>query len=144
MHGAPEVAIFAGGGIQVTSARLICWQHTYPMAGITAVAPFTLPADRMGPWLGAVWSALWFFVWTTAAILGGGAGGEAIYIVAAMLLALGSLALAVVAARWARSKKDVHGIMITTGGVPVRPIVSQDPAFVGAVVAALNQALQMR
>lgn len=134
--GRQEIPIFSSGGVQVTSARFMCWQQTYPMGGITSVAPFTIYASKNGPQFLAFWSGLWCVVWAIYLCMGGGGGAFAMLLFSAACLA-GCI-------WWTRSLKDSYGVMITTAGMNVRAVISPDVTFVHAIVAALNQALAMR
>jgi hypothetical protein len=131
-----ETPIFNVGGVQVTTARFICWQQTYPIGGITSVSPFTVFASKSGPNGWGVWSALWGVIWFVGLLNGAGANAVIGFIFSALCVA------ACVA--WARSKKDSYGVMITTAGMNVRAVVSADREFVGNIIGALNYALSMR
>lgn len=132
-----EVPILSVDGVQVTSARFICWQQTYPIGGITSVSPFTVPASKGAPTLAAFWSGGWALIWLVSAIISGGGGQPIVFF-------LFSVACTVGCVFWARSLKDSHGVMITTAGMNVRAVVSPNLQYVHAIVGALNQALAMR
>lgn len=131
-----ETALFAAGGVQVTTARFVCWQQTYPMGGITSVSPFTIQAARTGPYALAVFSAFWAIVWFASLVWDPNAPAVLMLLVSAGLVAAGIM--------WGRSRKATHGVMITTAGMNVRAVASPDGVFVQQIVGALNQALSMR
>lgn len=55
MYGArPEFTILQEPGVLVTSARFVVGQQTYPIANLTAVAPFTIPGSILGNVIGAI------------------------------------------------------------------------------------------
>lgn len=129
-----EVHLFSEQGIQVTSARFVVFQQTYPIAGITSISPFTIPAQRAGLILGAL-----FFGLCTL----GGCGlmlGDDHNPVGVIVFGL-FMGLCI----WgAVSRKPMHGLMISTAGMNVRALTSQDFNQVQRVMAALNQAIAMR
>ena len=47
--GQQETVLLSEPGLQVTTARLVVGDLTYPIATITSVAPFTVRADMRGP-----------------------------------------------------------------------------------------------
>jgi len=138
-----EVMLFNGNGIQVTSARLVCWQQTYPIANITSVAPFSVYPSHGGTTFGIFFGVCLALV---ALVIGGigvaaKSSGAIGYGVVFGLVGIGLVVVCILAAR---AKKPTHGVMITTAGVNVRAISSADTALVQAVIAALNNAIAVR
>lgn len=125
-----EVQLLAEWGVQVTSSRFIVGMHTYPIAGITSVAPFHIPAERSGAIVGAIIFGLLGIIvgWTAGSVLAFLFFGviAAIFVVAALL------------------KKSVFGVVIATAGMQHRALVTHDGVHVTRVVNALNQAIAMR
>lgn len=131
-----ETPLFNAGGVQVTTARFVCWQQTYPLGGITSVAPFTHRAKKGGAYFGVIFSAAWALVWLLSLLIGGEGAAAVMMII--------SIGIAAACVFWLRSLKDSHGVMITTSGMNVRAVVSHDATFVHQIVSALNHALSMR
>lgn len=128
-----EVPLLAEQGIQVTSARFIVYQQTYPINGITSVAPFSFQPSRTGPVVGAILFGLGTL---------GGLGA---------LRHEGSIGMPFVCALltgacvwWFISIKAQHGVMVSTAGMQHRALVTTDQGLVARVVHALNQAISMR
>ncbi|MBX3188399.1 MAG: hypothetical protein KF819_15385 [Labilithrix sp.] len=124
-----EYPILSEQGVTVTTARFVVYQQTYPIAGITSVAPFQQPASRGGPILLACLFGLMMFVGFAGGAIGGGL----------FFLVLMGICIAVAA-----SRKDTFGVVVWTAGTNVRALVTHDGAFVGRVVVALNQAIASR
>ncbi len=141
--GRHEQPIFAGGGVQVTTARLVCANQTYPIGAITSVAPFVIPADQSGPGCGlfaGIAGALGSFVMFAI-----GLAAESVSLLAMFgPLAVICIAVVVGCAYWRTTRKPSYGVSISTAGMQVRAVVSPDQAFTHAVIGALNQALSMR
>lgn len=131
-----EVPLFAGPGIQITTARFVVGHQTYPIGGITTVAPFSVPAQTGGP-IAMIGLGGFFALCGAAGLVDGNAGalfGSMLF--GAPLIAGGIL--------WYRSRRATHGVVITTSGMNVRALVTQDIALVHGVVQALNQAIASR
>lgn len=124
-----EVPILAEQGVQVTTARFVCYQQTYPIAGLTSVAPYHLPAQRSAP----IMAALLFGSLALIAVLNSSVGWTMILILAAGVSALVAV-----------QKKASYGVVVWTAGTNMRALTSYDPAFVQRVLAALNQAIASR
>ncbi len=124
-----EVPLFEERGVRVTSARFVVYQQTYPIDGITSIAPFTVRARRSTPILLTCIGSLTLLV----ALVLGAMGG--------MLLGLLALASGI---GWLTQCKATHGVMIATAGMNVRALTSQNFGLILRVVAALNQAVAMR
>lgn len=129
-----EVSILAEQGIQVTSARFIVYQQTYPINGITSVAPFSFQPGRAGPLLGILFFGLASLGGIVSAINGDGSPGAAVFCLAMLGLCIW----------WFMSRKMQHGVIVSTAGMQHRALVTPDPALVHRVVGALNQAISMR
>jgi hypothetical protein len=140
-HGPPspirhEHVFFAEGGVQVTSARFTVHQQMYPVAAITSVSPFSLPASKGAP-IGLVLIFGFFFSLSLAGLINGpNAGSFVSLVVTGAFVALGVF--------WYRSRKPTHVVMITTSGMQARVLSTLDPAFAHRVVIALNQAVISR
>lgn len=136
-YGAPrqEVQLLSEGWVQVTSARFVVGHQTYPLAGITSVAPFTVPKDASFAWFLAVGSSLGIL-----ASLGMMAVSVAVGFVF-LLIAGAVLGFAIYEIK---TKKAIHGVVICTSGMQVQALSSPDLQFVSRVVGSLNQALAMR
>ncbi len=124
-----EVTFFVGGGVQVTSSRFVVGGQMYPVAAITSVAPFSIPAQRAGLIL-------------LAALLGLFTLGSALAARWGAVFLFGTLAGL---CGWrASARVPMHGVIITTSGMQIRPLTSANLVFVQQVVAALHQAVASR
>lgn len=124
-----EVPLLNMGWVQVTSARFVVGHQTYPINGITSVAPFSVAPNRNGPFL---------LIGIALIVLFGGFAGQSGG-TAVLGLIMGAIGIALVALA-----KPTHGVTIMTAGMNVRALVSKDIALVHGVVTALNQAIAMR
>jgi hypothetical protein len=124
-----EVGLLAEYGVQVTTARFVVGSQLYPIAGLTKVDTFFIPAQRGNPILGAV-----FFGLVALGCLPGHA-----FVAALIFLALCGICIAV-----ARSKRPMYGIIIWTAGTNVRAILSFDQGHVMRVLQALHHAIGSR
>lgn len=137
MYGArQEFTILQEPGVIVTSARFIVGQQTYPMAGLTAVAPFTDPPSTIGSIVGTLCVGGLAAISGLAAYFAGSGLGFGVTgllgAAATVILVLGMM------------KKPMHGVRIATAGGQVHALFSRDIQHVQRVVGALNQALSMR
>lgn len=142
-HARQEAVLFTGHGVQVTSARFVCYQQTYPLGGITSVTPFTIPPDNGSAYTWVVLFALMSvgsLAITALCVVAESSGGAGFF----GLMMIGAAGLAALCIVTGRGKKPTHGVQITTAGMNVRALTSVDLAFVQNVVGALNQALAMR
>ncbi len=140
MYGPPsmrqEVPLLAEQGVQVTSARFVVYQQTYPIAGITSVAPFSVPSSNTGPGCLIAFAALFCIAPLVRLLWDGDVKAGALVLFPGSLLALGVW--------WFRSRKPSYGVVIWTAGANVRALTSQDGMFVQRVIGALNQAIASR
>lgn len=137
-----EQQLFAAGGVQVTTARLVCWNQTYPMASISSVSTFIVPASQSGfGW--AVFFGLGALGSFAMAALGIAVSSTEMALVFGLLTAC-STTFAILISRAVRARKPSYGVMISTAGMQVRAVVSPDGPMVQAIVGALNHALSMR
>lgn len=129
-----EIPLLAEQGIQVTSARFVVYQQTYPLNGITHVAPFSFQPSRTGALLGGMLFGLLTCICGGSAMSGDGSIGPAFF-----------FALLTAACVWSFvSKKMVHGVVVSTAGMQQRPLMTTDAGLVHRVVGALNHAISMR
>jgi hypothetical protein len=121
-HQGPRVEqqLFGEMGVVVTTARIIVGNTTFPMAGITAVH-----ANKQQNLAGALLCGLLAFLCVFAAPTG-------------LLFTLGLAAIAY----WLGRPR--HTIVIATAGTNAVAVESTNAAFVGRVLAAINNALTLR
>lgn len=128
-----ETTFFSEQGIQVTSTRFVVYGQMYPVNGITAVSPFTIPAQRAGLIIGACLCGLVAVFGLISLISDGSAASFLIFAaITAVLIAI------------AVRRKDNHGIVISTAGGQVRALASEDVALVHRVLSGLHQAVASR
>ncbi len=128
-----ETTFFADQGIQVTNTRFVVYGQMYPINGITAVSPFTIPAKR--GWL--IFWAIFFGLGVLGGIGNLAQGGNGGGLVMSAIIT-GLFIWRIIA------RKDQHGIIISTAGGQVRALTSQNLPLVHAVMSALHQAVAMR
>jgi hypothetical protein len=109
-------------GIVVSSSRFVVGATTYPLAGITSVSSFVIPAKRM--------AGILLLVLGLIVLLAGG------YVFGAITAAIGILILVVV--------KPTYVVRMATAGGQVDALVSKDAHYIQRVVGALNQAVIQR
>lgn len=125
-----EQVFFSGNGVQVTSARFVVNQQTYPMRNIAAVKPMHKDPSQFWWYIGLLVGLLFVAGSFGSPISWGGViFGAAIF---------GFCIMAI------RAGKTVHAIVITTSGSDIAAIQSTDQAHVRAVLDALNQAIVHR
>lgn len=120
-----ERVFFDDGGVKVTNARFVVHTQTYAMQGVTSVKSHVTPPNRGGPVIGILIGLVMLVA------LDGGAK------------LFGLLLIAICA--WILSQmKDTHAVFLSSASGEVQALAREDPAFIGGVVGALNEALIYR
>jgi hypothetical protein len=134
-----ERQLVAEPGVLVTSARVVVGQQTYPVAGISSVAPFTQRAHNPPNGVG-----IGMMIVGALLVLGGigqdFTGGAVLTVIFGAAL-VGGAALVF---KFSPRKPDVHGVVITSAGAQFRALETTDLHQVSRVVGAINHALSMR
>jgi len=117
-----ESTFFESGDVKITNARFIVGGKTYAMQGVTSVSARVQNPNRIGPIVGLV---------IGLAMLGSDLRGVGFVICLACAAML-------------YLQKAVHSIILQSASGEVQALSSKDGAHIGAVVAALNDALVHR
>jgi len=110
-------------GATVTNSRIILWNKTYAMAGLTSVRSTVIAAKRGWP--------------IAVALLG------LILLVGPDTRGFGVVSL-VVGLIWAFSLKDQYAVTISSASGELQALVSKDKNYINDIVGAINQAIVYR
>ena len=116
-------------GVSVTWSRIILYDQSYPVSGITSVRTQTKPPNHLGSILLVAFGILFLL-----ASVGGSSVGY---------LGIGFLLIALAVPVW-RSVKPTYSIFLGTAGGERQALSSTDAAYIGRVSKAIDKVLIAR